>query len=278
LKVNPNFEELFRSVLSPGWLKAADNILKASSDIGNDNVIKHSMIDKMVYEEKRKEVEQDNGVLKNIEHLGQEKLKTFPALTQDIFNAFYNVKPEIKDESELSLPAQKFNKHIIIKTMQDDEYHVLKQLTEGCDTESIEATKEFIVNIFDNLDELLKDVSGEKKTLDVMEKKVLQSKEKQGELQDLLDKAKEFSEKGELEQSEIMIQQAIATAKDLEKQKKQIEYLEKIVDQNSAKNKEQIEQKISAALKKAINKTEEIKDILDAWGDNDPKYMATETI
>ena len=276
MKFNPNFEEIFRSVLSPGWLKAVDNMQKASNNI-NDNVIKNSMIDKIIYKEKRKAIEQDDDLLNNIEYLGQEKLKTFPALTQDVFNAFYNIKPEIKDDSEISLQAQKFNKHIIIRTMQNDEYLVLKQLTEGCDMESMEATKEFMVNIFDNLDDLLKDTSGEKKTLDVIEKKVNQCKQKQDELKELIEKSKELSGKGKTEQAEVVVKKAIATAKELEKQKKQIEYLEKVVDQNSAKNKEQIEQKILAALKKAINKTEEIKDILDAWGDDDPKHMKTET-
>jgi uncharacterized protein with von Willebrand factor type A (vWA) domain len=276
LKFNPNFEEIFRSVLSPGWLKAVGNMQKASNNI-NDNVIKNSMIDKIIYKEKRKAIEQDDDLLNNIEYLGQEKLKTFPALTQDVFNAFYNIKPEIKDDSEISLQAQKFNKHIIIRTMQNDEYLVLKQLTEGCDMESMEATKEFMVNIFDNLDDLLKDTSGEKKTLDVIEKKVNQCKQKQDELKELIEKSKELSGKGKTEQAEVVVKKAIATAKELEKQKKQIEYLEKVVDQNSAKNKEQIEQKILAALKKAINKTEEIKDILDAWGDDDPKHMKTET-
>ena len=46
--------------------------------------------------------------------------------------------------------------------MQDEEYLVLKQLTEGCDMESMEATKEFM-KVFDNLDDQLKDTSGEKR-------------------------------------------------------------------------------------------------------------------
>ena len=45
------------------WL-AKSSCATNSSDISNDNVIKHSMIDKMVYEEKRKEVEQDDDMLK----------------------------------------------------------------------------------------------------------------------------------------------------------------------------------------------------------------------
>lgn len=236
--------------------KAKENVT-----VKDDKVIKHNRLENLVYKDKRREVESE---FEELEATGEERLKSIKSLSQDMFNSLYNISPELKEEAELSTMAREFNKTIVEKMMQTDEYPVLKQLTEGKDYESIEGAKEFMQNIVDNLDELLKDVSGEKETLKVMDKMEDQIEQMQEDLQEMLDQYSDFQGKGmSTDQLEVKM---VKAANQLQSKQSQYENLQQIIADNKVKNNNKIEETVKAAVRQTTDKVEEIKEILDAWG------------
>lgn len=234
---------------------------KDNEPIKDDKVIKHNRLENMVYKDKRKEIEAE---FKEIEEAGEERLKSIKSLSQDMFNSLYNISPELREETELSTMAKEFNKTIVEKILQTDEYPVLKQLTEGKDYESIEGAKEFMHNIVENLDELLKDISGEKETLKVMDKMEEQIEQMEDNLGEMLDQLNDLQGKGmptdQLESKMVKI------ANQLQSKQDQYGKLQEIIADNKVKNNNAIDQAVKAAVKQTTDKVEEIKETLGAWG------------
>ena len=67
------------------------------------------------------EIEQDAG----------KKLKSFPALSQDVFQSFYSLVPRRNEETSLSVAARKFNMPILEHMTKSEEYPTLKEVCEG---------------------------------------------------------------------------------------------------------------------------------------------------
>ena len=272
------FENKLRAQLSDKWLRAVD-IMNSGADEKSDKVVKHTRIEDLLYWEKRKEAEEkhNDNILSDIEKQGKEKLLSFPSLSQDVFNCFYNLSPELKVDEELTLQASKFNKEIIKKTLSDEEYLVLKQITEGKDFEAYEATKEFVQNIYNNLDELLKGISGEKKTLDVMEKIEQKTVKLLQELKEMAQQYQDLTGKGLKEEAELIGGKMISAKKDLERKLEQLAALAQIQDRARRDNESMIAMVISKSLEKSVEKVEEIRNILNAWGNASPENMTMET-
>lgn len=234
---------------------------KENEPIKDDKVIKHNRLENMIYKDKRSEIE---GELEEIEAAGEERLKSIKSLSQDMFNSLYNISPELKEEEELSTMAKEFNKTIVEKMMQTDEYPVLKQLTEGKDYESIEGSKEFMQNIIDNLDELLNDISGEKETLKVMDKMEEQMEQMEDNLGEMLEQYDNLADKGM--PTDQLESKMIKVANQMQGKKNQYKKLQEIIADNKIKNSNALDQAIKAAVKQTTDKVEEIKDTLSAWG------------
>lgn len=234
---------------------------KENATVKDDKVIKHNRLENLVYKDKRREVESE---FEELEATGEKRLKSIKSLSQDMFNSLYNISPELKEEAELSTMAREFNKTIVEKMMQTDEYPVLKQLTEGKDYESIEGAREFMQNIVENLDELLKDISGEKETLKVMDKMEEQIEQMEENLEEMLEQYNDLQGKGM--PTDQLESKMVKVANQLQSKQSQYENLQQIIADNKVKNNNAIEDAIKAAVKQTTDKVEEIKETLDAWG------------
>ena len=136
----------------------------------------------------------------------------------------------------MSTTARKFNRNILKKVMDSDEYPALKMLSEGRELEASAAIGEFSEKLLDGLDELLKDVSGEKNML-----KVLDGIENQcGELKDSIGQMA-----GQINclqasgtDTDQLEKKVLEAADRLQSKTAQAERLNSMVDQNLAKNKD----------------------------------------
>lgn len=81
------------------------------------------------------------------------KLKSFPALSQDVFQSFYSLVPRRNEEISLSVAARKFNAPILEHMTKSEEYPTLKEVCEGRELPAYEAASEFISKVSGELDE-----------------------------------------------------------------------------------------------------------------------------
>lgn len=247
----------------------------------HDTVISHTKMEGLIFKDKKQTIDENyKGIDYTIEELekeGQEKLQTFPSLTQDLFNMFYKISPANRDSEELSENANRFNRNIVDKVKDNSDYSALKLLTEGKDFESIEATREFAKNLHDNLDSFLDDMTGDRGVMNQIDKleqalkgKVEQLKQALDLKADLLAKGKTPAEMGDLE-GKIK-----AIAGQVEGMQKKIEKFDEIIKASTLKNQDAIEDKIDSALRQAIERVGEVSDTLEAWGTGNGESQTVE--
>ena len=223
-------------------------------------VLKNTRLEELIYRDVRTNAPE----LDTLETMGLEKLESFKELVQDVFHSLYSINVNFRDESDLSTTARKFNRTILGKVMDSEEYPSLKILSEGREIESAAALGEFSEKILMSLDELLKNVSGEKGTL-----KVLSGMEKQ--CRSLKESIEQMAEQIEGLQTSgtdtIQLEKkALEAANKLESKINQVERLNSMVDRNLASNKDTITDIVKAAVKDAADKAQEMSDLISAWG------------
>lgn len=246
-----------------------------------DTTINHTRMEQLIYNEKKEKLDQLNKgfdyTISEIEDKAVDKLPSFKGLSQDLFNLFYKINPSSREDETLTNNAQKFNKHIIDKVLEDPDYGALKLITEGKDLESIEGCREFVKELYDNLDDLLKDVTGEPGILKRVDKLQEALKDKLNQLKlnnDLLSQLdKENANKGQMEGLRANIESLSNQVKGIQNQ---IEKFNEIMDASSRVNEEKIEKNINKAISKSLDRVNEIKDILDMWGTQDGRPQTIE--
>lgn len=197
-----------------------------------------------------------------LEAEAQKKLSTFPALSRDIYQAFYSLMPKRNEEAELSGTAKRFNSKILDHMMSSEEFPTIKNICEGRELPAYEAATEFVAHTAGELDELLADFGGEKNALKTLEKLQNAEKTEGSELAALLDRLRSPAE------SNITLQQAaINAANKAESKRQQVEAVSKMVNANTAKNKKAIAAIISRSAKAAVEKAKQVQSIIAAWSD-----------
>jgi uncharacterized protein with von Willebrand factor type A (vWA) domain len=245
-----------------------------------DTTINHTKMEQLIYNDKKKKVDELYGAdfkLEQLEQNASEKLSSFKALGQDVFNMLYKINPSDREENELTTTAQKFNKQIIQKVKENPDYGALKLITEGKDLESMEGAREFVKELSDNLDELLKDVAGDQGTLNRIEKLEDAIKSKSEQLKAELGIYDKMSggnaSKGEMAGVEDKIK---SLQQQIDGMKKQIGSFDEIMEANAINNKEKIEKKLSEALKTSLEKVNEVKDTIEMFGTEDGRPTTIE--
>ena len=74
-----------------------------------DRVLNSTKLESSIYHDLRR----DDACMDEIEERSAVKLKSFPALSQDVFQAFYSLLLRRNDERSLSVAARKFNAPIL---------------------------------------------------------------------------------------------------------------------------------------------------------------------
>lgn len=223
-----------------------------------DRVLRSTKLENNIYHDLRAE----DTAMDEIEQSAGEKLKSFPALSQDVFQSFYSLMPRRNDEAALSAAARKFNAPILEHITQSEEYPTLKEVCEGRELPAYEAAAEFLSAASDELDELMRQLGGKKDALNTLEK---------------LEQAQETAAQrltGLLEQYDASHpddpswnRDVIKAANEAESKRRQVEAVTKLIDNSAMQSKEAVGGIVHQVLSAASQKAEEVQNIIGAWSD-----------
>ena len=150
-------------VLRSPWVSERPTEQKPSV---TDRVLRSTRLEDSIYADLRGADE----ALDAVERTAGEKLRSFPALSRDVYQSFYSLMPRRREDAELSAAARKFNAHILDHIIQSEDYPTLKAVCEGRELPAYEAASEFITRTAGELDDLLGNIGGEKGSLHTLEK------------------------------------------------------------------------------------------------------------
>ena len=210
-----------------------------------DRVLRSTKLEDSIYADLRS----GDDALAQTEQEAAKKLRSFPALSRDIYQSFYSLMPKHGEDSALSAQARKFNAPILDHITQSKDYPTLKYVCEGRELPAYEAASEFITQTANDLDQLLAGICGEKNSLNTLEKPENAADQAQKELMELLERMQRCKEPyTQLEQ------QVIAAANKAESKQRQVAAVGKMVDTNTAKNQDTISAMVAQAVRAAAEK------------------------
>lgn len=250
-------------VLNSPWAEKGPDAGAAASD----RVLRSTKLEDSIYASLRS----GDDALAGIEREAAEKLRSFPALSRDIYQSVYSLLPRRNDGSILSTQARKFNAPILDHITQSEDFPTLKAVCEGRELPVYEAASEFISRAAGELDGLLANIAGEKNALNTLEKLENAEAQAQKELADLLERMEKSKER-----SPQLERQAVAAANRAESKRRQVMAVSKMVDANTARNEERISAVVAQAVRAASDKAGEVQSILAAWGSDPGGLKKTE--
>lgn len=257
------FHSLAEALASP--LTSAAKVFSRSA--GQHRVFKSTKLEDMVYQDLRRG---DTG-LDTLESSCGEKLSTFPALSRDIYQSFYSLNVRKNDAGTLSETAKRFNAPILEEMMRGEDYPTIKAACEGRQLPAYEAAGEFVSQVAENLDSLMEQAGGEKKTLDTLERLERRRDDSMEQLQQLLKELETSGPSPELEKK------VLVAANRTQSQVNQADTVGRMVRDNTTKNKDGIAALIAQAGKAAAQKAESTAAAIMSWGygpdNNDPEKI-----
>ena len=231
-----------------------------------DRVLRSTKLENNIYHDLRAE----DTAMDEIERSAGEKLRSFPALSQDVFQSFYSLMPRHNDETVLSSAARKFNAPILKHITQSEEYPTLKEVCEGRELPAYEAAAEFVSAASEELDELLRQLGGKKDALNTLEKLEQAQETAAQQLTGLL----EQYDASHLDDPSLN-RDMIKAANEAESKRRQVEAVTKLIDNSAMQSKEVVGGIVHHALSAASQKAEEVQSIIGAWSDEPGNLQRT---
>ena len=228
-----------------------------------DRVLRSTKLESSIYHDLRTE----DAAMDEIEQDAGKKLKSFPALSQDVFQSFYSLMPRRNDEANLSAAARKFNAPLLDHMTQSEEYPTLKEVCEGRELPAYEAAAEFIAKVSGELDDFLPQLGGKPGALNTLEK--LEQAEQQAvrRLHDLLE------QRGALHRDDPALNEAVVkAANEADGKHRQVEAVTKLIDDSALHGRETTQAMVREAVADAAEKAKEVQSIIGAWS-GDPGQL-----
>lgn len=225
----------------------------------SDRVLRSTKLEDSIYAD----VRAGDEALSQVEQEAGTKLRSFPALSRDVYQSFYSPIPRRHEEGDLSTAARKFNAPILDRIQQSEDFPTLKAICEGRELPAYEAATEFITRTAESLDDLLADLGGDKGALNTLEKLEAAGAKAQDELMGLLERLHQRQTPNPL-----LEEKAIEAANQAESKQRQVDAVSKLMDSSTAKNTTQISALVSRAVASSAEKAEEVRSIIGAWGDD----------
>lgn len=229
-----------------------------SSSQQTDRVLRSTKLEDSIYRDLRME---DTG-MDEIENSAGEKLRSFPALSRDIFQSFYSLMPRRNTEDDLSVAARKINMPILEHITQSEDYPTLKAVCEGRELPAYEAAAEFTAQTSGELDELLSKLGGKPGAVQTLEKLEQAEKTAEDKLAALLEQLR-----GTPQDDPALSAAVVKAANDAESKRRQADAVNKLVDAGLAQNQAEAGALIARAVSAAAERAEEVQTILGAWSD-----------
>ena len=243
-----------QDVLASPWARQpqADRVERT------DRVLRSTKLENNIYHDLRAE----DIAMDEIEQSAGEKLKSFPALSQDVFQSFYSLMPRRNNEEALSASARKFNAPILEHITQSEEYPTLKEVCEGRELPAYEAAAEFVSAASDELDDLMRQLGGKKDALNTLEKLEQAQEATAQRLTELLE---QYDASHPDDPS--LNRDVIKAVNEAESKRRQVEAVTKLIDNSAMQSKETVGGIVHQALSAASQKAEEVQSIIGAWSD-----------
>ena len=222
-----------------------------------DRVMRSSKLEDSIYAELR----EDDTEMDMTENAAVQKLKSFPALSRDVFQSLYSLAPRKNDADILTAAAQKFNVPILDHVVQQDDYPTLKNICEGRSLPAYEAAAEFTGRAAEELDGLLSELGGDKGALNTIEKLEAARDAAAEELAKLLDT------QATGETTETDKQALINAANRLDSKQRQVEAVSQMLNTTMLRQKESVDLAVSVAVQAAAERAQDVQSIIGAWSD-----------
>ena len=242
-------------VWSSPWAKLLHS---SSCPEKTDRIFRSTKLEDSIFRDLRNE----DSAMDTLEAEAKEKLSTFPALSRDIFQAFYSLLLRRNDDVTLSSTAQKVNKKILDQILTSSEYPTIKSICEGRELPAYEAAAEFAEHTAEDLDKLLANIGGKTGAIQTLEKLQSSFSETTRDLSKLLTRI-HSSEK----HHSTWDSAAISAANKAESKRRQIESVEKLIAGSTAQHKDSFDALVSQSLSAAADRAQEVGNILGAWSD-----------
>ena len=231
-------------------------------------MLRSTKLEDSIYRDLRME---DTG-MDEIENSAGEKLRSFPALSRDIFQSFYSLMPRRNTEDDLSVAARKINMPILEHITQSEDYPTLKAVCEGRELPAYEAAAEFTAQTSGELDELLSKLGGKPGAVQTLEKLEQAEKTAEDKLAALLEQLR-----GTPQDDPALSAAVVKAANDAESKRRQADAVNKLVDAGLAQNQAEAGALIARAVSAAAERAEEVQTILGAWSDAPGDMRKTDT-
>ena len=222
-----------------------------------DRVMRASKLEDNIYAELR----EDDTEMDMTENAAAQRLKSFPALSRDVFQSLYSLVPRRNDADMLTAAAQKFNAPILDHVLQQDDYPTLKNICEGRSLPAYEAAAEFTDRAAEELDGLLSELGGDKGALNTLEKLETARDAAAEELAKLLD----AQATGEMTEPDK--QALINAANRLDSKQRQMEAVSQMLDTTMLRQTDTVDLAVSTAVQVATVRAQEVQSIIGAWSD-----------
>ena len=250
--------------------KSTEEIL--SSDFGllsdgyeekkkTDRVLKSTKIEQAIFDD----LSSDCASLPEYEKEGTEKLKTFGSLIKDVFQSVYGFKPRYTAEDDMSALSKSFNKGILEDLMSDECYTAIKSVCEGKELPAISATEEFTSSLVDNLDNLMRKVTGGKGKVDALATMEETKQELLNQISELLKKREDLPEA----QREAIERKIVNKANNFLSKNEQIQMYSNLIENGMKQYSREIKNFISISAITALEAAKGTKEIVLAWGNGD---------
>ena len=247
-------------VLRSPWVSERPTEQKPSV---TDRVLRSTKLEDSIYADLRGADE----ALDAVERTAGEKLRSFPALSRDVYQSFYSLMPRRREDAELSAAARKFNAHILDHIIQSEDYPTLKAVCEGRELPAYEAASEFITRTAGELDDLLGNIGGEKGSLHTLEKLEQAEEKASADLAALLEQMRRSAQR-----SETLEKAVIDAANTAESKRRQAKAVDRLIDTGILRRKDAVDEIVARAVSAAAERAGETEQIIGAWSD-DPACM-----
>lgn len=245
-----------QDVLRSPWAAPASRTTGAHT---SDRVLRSTKLEDRIYSDLRA----GDDAMEQIERASELKLPSFPALSRDVFQSFYSLAPRRAAAEDLSAAARTFNAPILDHMTQDEDYPTLKNICEGRELPAYEAAAEFTARMGGELDELLKNLGGEKGSGSTLEKLERAREKAIQELSALLERLEKSGEQNP------MLERAIVNAANTAESKaRQAEAVGKLIAVSAVRNAGDVAKLVSVSLHAAAERAQEAQNIIAAWSDS----------
>lgn len=247
-------------VLQSPWAAFKPTTQKPAS---TDRVLRSTKLEDSIYADLRGA----DKALDDVERTAGEKLRSFPALSRDVYQSFYSLMPRRREDAELSVAARKFNAHILEHITQSEDYPTLKTVCEGRELPAYEAASEFITRTAGELDDLLGNIGGNEGSLNTLERLEQSAEAASMDLATLLEQMRRS-----VERNETLEKAVIDAANTAECKRRQVEAVDRLIDAGLLRSKAAVGEIVAHAVSAAAERAGETEQIIAAWSD-DPACM-----